>query len=381
MPDELETLLTRRMRNEVDDAHVDSAFLRAALDGAVAARRRRRMIVTAGSGAAAAAVVVAAITAALSSSPEAPSASEPADTPSMRVTTGSVQPAHPYAWAGTLPSDLAPRVPFIAAGVLRASGVEYRFRSGSSGSVVGNVRIGWLVRLDDAGSAPARYVLVPSAGHPAPVLPQTENRVSGAAVSPDGQHVAYGGKVIDVVTGRQLVTMPDNARSIIGWIWPGVVYTDRRRGAWLWQPEGAPKRLGILPGAVPGQGDTVLDSADPCGRVVEVSREAVLTTLYRACDDGDPVGLSPHGTVVLTIGGVAVNLLSGDRTAMPIPLVDAAERDQVAWEDEHTVVFPVYRVRGGSPDRVRFVRCATSTGDCRLAGGSFPAGEDDVLRW
>lgn len=376
-PDRLETLLTGRMQAEVDDLRASSALLRNVPEAAMAAKRRR---VAALAGAAiTTAVVLGTTIAATTGSPEPTQLAEPTDTPSSAVPIGSVQPARPYAWAGTLPRDLAPRVPFIAAGVLRASGVEYRFRSGSSGSVVGNVRIGWLVRLDDAGSDTARYVLVPSAW-PAPALPRGDNTVFGAAVSPDGFYVAYGGKIVNVMTGRSVFRMPDNVRTVVGWISPGVVYTDSRRDAWLWPPEGTPTRLGVQPGVVPGEGDTLLDSADPCGRVVEVSREAVLTTLYQACDDGDPVALSPHGTVVLTIGGVAVNLLSGDRTAMPIPLVDAAERDQVAWEDEHTVVFTVYRVRGGSPDRVRFVRCATRTGECSLAGGSFRTDNGDELK-
>lgn len=376
-PDRLEALLTVRMHAEVDDLRASSALLREVPEAAMAAKRRR--VAAHGGAAVAAAVVLGTAIAATTGSPEPIQLTEPTDTPSSAAPIGSVQPARPYAWAGTLPRDLAPQVPFIAAGVLHAPGVEYRFRSGSGGSVVGNVRIGWLVRLEDAGSDMARYVLVSSAG-PAPALPRADNSVFGAAVSPDGQSVVYGGQVVDVVTGRRLETMPDDARVILGWISPGVVYVDKRRNAWLWPPEGTPTRLGVQPGAVPGEGDTVLDSADPCGRVVEVSREAVLTTLYQACDEDDPVALSPHGAVVLTIGGEAVNLLSGDRTALPIPLIEAASRGQVAWEDEQTVVFPVYRMRGGSPDRVRFVRCATWTGKCSLAGGSFPTDNGDELK-
>lgn len=366
MPDELETLLTRRMRSEVDDAHVDSTFLRSTLDGAVAARRRRRMIVTAGSGAAVAALVVAATITALSSSPEAPSPSEPADTRSTRVATGSVQPAHPYAWAGTLPRDLPPQVFILSGRVLRAPGLEYRFPSGSV-SLVGTVRGGWLVRLYHAGTGAARYVVVPTAGHPTR-LPRADAHVDGAAVSPDGQRVAYGGLVIDVATGRPVATMPGDARTIAGWIRPGVVYTDANGDARLWLPGGKRQRLGVRLAGPLGDGSALLDFGNTCGRVVSVSPDAVLTTLYQACDEAAPIGLSPRGTTVLTTGGEAVDLVAGSRTALPIPLAVAAQQGRVTWEDEHTIVFPVYR---GEPSaRVRFVRCTTPDGSCTLAGPS-----------
>lgn len=368
MAEQLETLLARRMRTEVDDASVDGALLRSTLDAAVAAKRRRRVVTTAVSGAIAAAVAVAAVTAALTSAPEETSPSEPADSPPTRVTTGSVQPAHPYAWAGTLPRDLPPQVFILSGRVLRAPGLEYRFPSGSA-SLIGSVRGGWLVRLYHAGTDAARYVVVPAAGHPTR-LPRADAHVDGAAVSPDGQRVAYGGLVIDLATGRPVATMPGDAKTIFGWIRPGVVYTDASGDARLWLPGGIRQRLGVRLAGPLGDGSTLLDFGNPCGRVVSVSADAVLTTLYRACDEDAPIGLSPRGTTVLTTGGEAVDLVAGSRTALPLPLAVAAQQGRVTWEDEHTIVFPVYRGGGEPQARVRFVRCTTPDGSCTLAGPS-----------
>lgn len=359
MPDEVEVLLARKMRADVDETRVDTDFLHSTLHDAVAVRRRRRVMVTAVSGAAVLAAIVASTIAAFTSSPEATPPIPPRSS-TTTAATGSVQPAKPYAWAGTLPSDVPPRVPFITGGVLRAPGLEYRL-GGGNGGIAGAVHGGWLVRL----YPPPRYVVVPAAGHPTP-LPAANSQVDGAAVSPDGQRVAYGGQVIDVATRRVVATMPGGAKIVVGWIRPGVVYTDVNGGARLWKPGGTPHRLGVRLAGPLGDGNTLLDTTGSCGRAVEVSPEAILTTLYRGCDAADPMGLSPRGTTVLTVAGQAVDLLTGDRTPLPLPLVEAASRGQLGWEDEHTIVFPVYRGRSGSA--VRFVRCTTPDGSCSLAG-------------
>ncbi len=379
MPDPVGELLGRRMRSETDDVSLGPQLVPHIYADAVAARRRRRIVVSAGGGLVALVLAAAGAVATLGS--RQPATTSAPTAPAIRTTTpatGSVQPARPYQWASTLPTDVSPQVPYVSHGVLFGPGFSYAIPSGDGG-VVGRVRDGVVLHQFGTPAMATPYVVVSAGSARArPLPPPVPGAPGGAALSPDRARIAYGGRVVEVATGRTVARFPGDEKSVFGWLRPGIVYLDARGRARLWRPGTQPRTLPIRVSGAPGDGAVLLDTVRrSCGRVVEVSRTAILTTQYQACDDADPVGLSPRGTVVLTRGGQAVDLHSGHRAAVPIPLIEAAARGQVAWEDERTVVFPVYS-RGGS--RVRFVRCTTSTGACTLAGHSMRSYRSEFMR-
>lgn len=400
---DIDTVISRRLRAAVDDVHPAPSYAGTVLRGG-RARRRRRQGVVAGF----AALVVIGSGAALLGNGGFPGA----DGPGVAEDGGTGPHAAALAWARELPEGPVAELPFFGEGGLRDGDQVVPLpdqvnRSGHPQRVAG----GWVVVLGASTARLEPAVLSPEGAlRRLPPYSYTGGSMDPTVlVSPDGSRVAYGDRVVDLASG-DLTQIPHdpaddpdahpdyvNVLELVAWEDDGLVYrgSPTRRGwgtTWLLRDDGstAPLLAADDPRNVTGDGvgDVVLGfdysrKGDTCSTVSRLEGTAWVAQPARCMDRhlGEALDVSPDGRWLLTDDLPEVwDLEQGQWAAVDVPrsVVEGwgeGWMSMAGWESPDTLLLPVAdRWAGWDPvaepfdQHLQVVRCRMSTGDCERAG-------------
>jgi hypothetical protein len=368
---ELETVVRAKLASAVDAAPEPVAV--AAVERKVRTRRRRVTGLAAAVGVMAVAipsVIVAAHDGTTSANPPTTRSTSDHDPDEM---VGGIPPPGQL---GTLPLGDAPHVPWTFDLTLRQGADSVQVPGTGNPDLIGKVDGGWFLLVEYYLTHPysfeTRYGILHADGSfmRLPNLSSADRPyVQEATVSPDGSQVA-GHAIVDVHTGDVVATLPKPADYMVGWGQPGIVYDvdyGPKAGSWLWLPGREPTRLARhIVDVEPGTSRVVTTAPGPCTEVSDLSRDGVLTPLWRGCGSHVTVLISPDGARALTGDLSIVDLDSGAVSTLPLPDNHPHGRYRAiwfraVWEDSTHLLLPV--------DGRWLVRCDVTTFACERAAG------------
>ncbi|WP_248580142.1 hypothetical protein [Nocardioides sp. InS609-2] len=314
-------------------------------------------------------------------------------------------PSAQLEWARSLPQGPMPALPMWTDDGLRDGEtrvvVDGRVDTARPAQrVVG----GWLVMLrTDAPELAPAVLSADGALRPLAPYPDEVNGGTGVAfVSPDGREVAYGNRVVDVVTD-DLTDIPHdplllerpslkyaNSLVIAGWSDEGLVYsgvpTSEGMGTeWLLRPDGSTVRLGA-----PGS-DVRSSAGGTAGLAMTYDygeKQNTCTTSYALRDAkwlkgatgclgrylGESLDLSPDGRWLLTDDLPELwDVQNGEWTSFDAP-GDVLADDHfewlgaAGWESDDALLIPLNDGETAGKQTIQVVRCTVSTGACEKAG-------------
>ena len=237
---------------------------------------------------------------------------------------------------------------------------------GDDAGIQGALPDGWLVIVErgDASTLSSEYVLVSSRGDLSP-LPAPSRSGYGAAVSPDGASLVYGGTILDAESLRELGALPQGSAQVAGWNQFGI-YVGQANGTDVVADDGSMvTSLDAGVSAVAGDSKRVLiNGRDNCVTVVEQSGQP-MTELLTGCGPEAPQSISPNGEWVLTRDLTLRSVEGGQAFELGIA-PSSAFAWAAGWEGDSSVVLSVSLNDEGTQQQL--VRCAVSTGSCELAG-------------
>ncbi len=392
MNTQIEERLTRGLRKAVDDVEASVGFAHDALTAGRRRRRRRTTTLVAGGVATAVAVVL------LVPGTGADNGPGPA------TGRASIDPSARLEWARSLPKGPAPVPPmFTDAGLRDGNALVDVPAEVDTSRPPQKVAGGWLVmlRTDAPEVAPA---VLNTDGHLDRLPPYPDPQGggwSGAFVSGDGLRVAYGNRVVEVLTlntsaiphdpadVEEPSTKWDNSLRISGWSAEGLVY----RGApthegwgteWLLRDDYSTVELGDPKSKV----FSFANGVAGLGLTYDYSEKkntcATLSTLTaRGWESGEShcmgrylgeaLDLSPDGRFLLTDDLPEIwDVAKGEWVSLDAPDGLLADPDfqwlvAAGWEGDDTLLLPISGGEGAGRQTIQVVRCTVTT-DCERAG-------------
>lgn len=405
MTSHLDEALRDRLRAEVAGWRPSQDFEAATVARALQARRRRRSL-----GAVAGLTTVALALSGAMLSGVLPhsglSRNDVASHPSTQRPENSAQTSvreptssssdEPLRWARGLPSGPPPTLPFEIGNTV--FDVDQRTRiPADGGGLVGRVEGGWLV-LEEHGSKGrfwSRYGILRPSGSldPLPVPDAWNSNLYPAAVSPDGQLVAYQGLVADVRAFEVVGQLPVEADYVFGWSPVGIVYETKGPSGQqeLWQLGSDPVQLTKSVGLISREHTLSINRDGACGGVYEVARSGSVEPVLEGCAGDRPVSVSENGIRVLLHSGEVVDISTNERfesADIPTKILEAGFGWQPVWEGNDAFLFVVegeFKRHPHENDVVGqhtaiVVRCLVSRNDCEQAGPELrPDATDELM--
>ncbi len=323
-------------------------------------------------------------------------------------------------WAESLPDGPAPDLPFFSDAGLHDGATLVEVPGGVDISrAPQRVSRGWLVMLRTKAPEVAPAVLFAD-GSLAPLPPYPDRQEGGSSpafVSPDGERVAYGNRVVDTTHDLDTTEIPHDpalveeattgfvtALRISGWTDEGLVYegapTVKGLGTeWLLRSDGSTVELGAPGSRVHSFGHGVAGYAltydysekkNTCATLSEVTSgrwvEAGTQCMGRYL--GESLDLSPDGRWLLTDDLPEVwDVADGEWVSFDAPADVLADDDfewlgAAGWESDDTLLIPVHDDGPAGTRTIQVVRCTVSTGACERAGAGIrltPAPDADDM--
>lgn len=376
-PDGLDQLLEHELSRAVSQIHGDDGLTRTLVDGSVTRlRRHQRRVMTTATLTTSLAILATGIVGwqlQSGSSDAGPSIHVPAVAPTYHYHRSYSPLGAAATWALSLPRGADTTEPFVAGSRLFEGRRVVELGPNAHATLDAQLPGGWLAeyssRVDGQGNQIDRQTGFLDVNGQFRAFafshkPGSKHQALGTAASPDGSRVTYGGRIVDVATGKQVRLLPPRAKYVYAWARLGIAYLDSSGQQMLWTPGSPPRRTAWeFESAV-----TATQSAKSCTRIGHLGDDGIIHPLATFC--GDAAGAVSDTGLTVTYSGKVVDLTTGQvlgRIPVTAPMdgISLAECCEMFWSSDGHLLVTVWT--GSEITRAEYLLVSCQTTDGRLS--------------